>query len=375
MERIDTVIVGAGPAGLAVGKELGARNVRFEILEKESLVASSWHRHYDRLHLHTAKRFSSLPGMPFPANAPTYPSREEVAAYMTAYAERFRLKPRFGVQVERIERRETGGWRVHTNEGDIESSRLVMACGLNAVPWQPEWPGIGEYAGELLHSAAYRNGDRWRGKRVLVVGAGNSGAEIALDLVERGAKADLCIRGKLRITRRDTLGMPTPLPTILLTKLPLRLADAIALAMLNLTVGDLSKWGIEAPDVGPIRDILQRARVPLIDVGTLARIKSGEIAVRKGIERFAPDGVTFVDGQRHAYDAVVLATGFRTGLERLLGDAEGLFDRYGRISRGGAEVRPGLYFVGYSQPATGLLREIGFEARRAAADIARKLDR
>jgi cation diffusion facilitator CzcD-associated flavoprotein CzcO len=376
MEKIDTIVVGAGPAGLAVGRELRERKIPFEILEKESAVASSWHRHYERLHLHTAKRYSSLPGMPFPVEAPTYPSREEVVAYMTAYAERFRLKPRFGVTVERVERQETaGGWRVHTNHGEIESSRVIVAGGLNAVPWQPEWPGMSDYTGELLHSSTYRNGDHWKGQRVLVVGAGNSGAEIALDLVERGASVDLCIRGKLHVTLRDTFGMPTPLPTILLTKLPLGLADAIAGTLLNLTVGDLSRWGIEAPDVGPLRDILQRGRVPVIDVGTLARIKSGEITVRKGIERFVPDGVIFVDGQRHAYHAVVLATGFRTGVERLLGDAGELLDRYGRISRGGAEVRPGLYFVGYSQPPTGLLREIGLEARRTAADIARKLDR
>jgi cation diffusion facilitator CzcD-associated flavoprotein CzcO len=376
MEKIDTVVVGAGPAGLAVGKELGERKVPFEILEKESVVASSWHRHYERLHLHTAKRFSALPGMPFPADSPTYPSREEVVAYMTAYAERFQLRPRFGVAVERVEpNADAVGWRLRTSQGDIESSRVVIAGGLNAQPWQPDWPGVDTYTGEIVHSSAYRNGDRWKGKRVLVVGAGNSGAEIALDLFERGAEVDLCIRGKLRVTPRDTLGMPTPLPTILLTKLPLSVADAIAGVILNLTVGDLSRWGIETPDVGPIRDIAERARVPLIDVGTVARIRRGEITVRRGIERFSQDGVTFVDGQRKAYDAILLATGFRAGLERLLPNAGDLIDGHGRAARGGREVRPGLYLVGYTQPATGLLREIGFEARRAAVDIARKRDR
>jgi indole-3-pyruvate monooxygenase len=373
MRTIDTVVVGAGPAGLAVGKELRERDVPFEILEKESDVASSWRRHYDRLHLHTAKRYSSLPGMPFPSNAPTYPSRVAVVDYMTAYAERFHLKPRLGVEVERIERDDAGsGWRVRTNQGLIASTRVVIAAGYNAVPSQPRWPGMEGYTGEVLHSSAYRNGDRWKGKHVLVVGAGNSGAEIALDLVERGARVDLCVRGKLHVTLRDTLGMPTPLPTILLTKLPLRVADMIARATLRQTVGNLSKWGIEAPDIGPIRGIVERARIPVIDVGTLARIKSGEIVVRKGIERFESDGVTFVDGQRHAYDAIVLATGFRPGLERFLDDAGALLDAYGRVSQGGAELRPGLYFIGYTQPATGLLREIGFEARRAATDIAKK---
>jgi cation diffusion facilitator CzcD-associated flavoprotein CzcO len=376
MEKIDTVVVGAGPAGLAVGKELGERKIPFEILEKDSVVAASWHRHYERLHLHTAKRFSALPGMPFPADAPTYPSREEVVAYMTAYAERFQLRPKFGVAVERVEPNEDAvGWRLRTSQGDIESSRVVIAAGLNALPWQPDWPGVDTFTGEIVHSSAYRNGDRWKSKRVLVVGAGNSGAEIALDLFERGAKVDLCVRGKLRVTPRDTLGMPTPLPTILLTKLPLSVADAIAGVILSLTVGDLSRWGIEAPDVGPIRDIAERARVPLIDVGTVDHIRRGEITVRRGIERFWQDGVTFVDGQRQAYDAILLATGFHPGLERLLPNAGDQIDIHGRAARGGREVRPGLYLVGYTQPATGLLREIGFEARRAAVDIARKRDR
>jgi NADPH-dependent 2,4-dienoyl-CoA reductase/sulfur reductase-like enzyme len=373
MGTIDTVVVGAGPAGLAVGKELRERDVPFEILERASDIASSWRRHYDRLHLHTAKRYSSLPGMAFPSNAPAYPSRAAVVDYLMAYAERYHLKPRFGVDVERIERDDAGsGWRLRTNEGLIASTRVVIAAGYNAVPSQPRWPGMEAYTGEVLHSSAYRNADRWKGKHVLVVGAGNSGAEIALDLVENSARVDLCVRGKLHVTLRDTFGMPTPLPAILLTKLPLRMADIVARAALRLTVGDLSKWGIEAPDIGPIRGIVERARIPIIDVGTLSRIKSGEIVVRKGIERFESNGVTFVDGQRQAYDAIVLATGFRPGLERFLDDADALLDMYGRAPRGGAELRPGLYLVGYTLPATGLLREIGFEARRTATDIAKK---
>jgi hypothetical protein len=158
-------------------------------------------------------------------------------------------------------------------------------------------------------------------------------------------------------------------PTILLTKLPLAFADAIANAALRRTVGDLSRWGIEAPDYGPIRGIVERGRIPLIDVGTLARIKRGDITVRKGIERFRADGITFADGERAAYDAVVLATGFRPGLERLFDDTEGLLDDRGRALDGGITARPGLYLAGYATPPTGTLREIGFIARRIAAHI------
>jgi cation diffusion facilitator CzcD-associated flavoprotein CzcO len=308
--------------------------------------------------------------MPFPADAPTFPTRGHVIAYMTAYAARFGLEPRFGVTVTRIERDAAeGGWRVRSARGDIAARRVVVAAGLNAVPSRPDWPGMEDYRGELLHSSAYRSGKPWAGRRVLVVGAGNSGAEIALDLAEHGARTDLCIRGKLHVTMRETLGLPAPVPTILLTKLPLAFADAIANAALRRTVGDLSRWGIEAPDYGPIRGIVERGRIPLIDVGTLARIKRGDITVRKGIERFHADGITFADGERAAYDAVVLATGFRPGLERLFDDTEGLLDDRGRALDGGITARPGLYLAGYATPPTGTLREIGFIARRIAAHI------
>jgi cation diffusion facilitator CzcD-associated flavoprotein CzcO len=264
---------------------------------------------------------------------------------------------------------------VRTDGADIAARRVVVAAGLNAVPSRPQWPGMESYRGALLHSSAYRNGAPWSGRRVLVVGAGNSGAEIALDLAEHGVRPDLCIRGALHVTSRRTLGLPTPVPTILLMRLPLAAADAIANAALRLTVGDLSRWGIEAPGYGPIRGIVERGRIPLIDVGTLARIKRGEITVRKAIERFHPDGVSFAGGERAAYDAVVLATGFRPGLEHLLEDAEGLLDERGRALHDGITTRPGLYLAGYATPATGLLREIGFIARRIAAHIAKAATR
>lgn len=365
----ETLVIGAGPAGLAVGQALRSRGIAFTIVERGPTVAPAWHRHYERLHLHTAKRFSSLPGMPFPADAPTYPSRRQVIEYLEAYAERFDLRPRCGVTVQRVEPVE-GGWRALTDQGEIAARHVVLATGLNCVPVEPRWPGMESYAGELLHSSAYVNGERWRGRRVLVVGAGNSGAEIALDLAEHGARVDLCVRGKLHVTLRDTLGLPTPVPSILLTKLPLALGDAIAKATLRFSVGDLSRWGIETPAYGPIRGIVEHGRVPLIDVGTLARIKRGEIKVRKGIERFQPDGVSFADGTRVAYDAVVLATGYRSGLERLLDRAEALLDPRGRARYDGPTPRPGLYLAGYCTPATGLLRELGFTARRIAQHIA-----
>jgi indole-3-pyruvate monooxygenase len=371
LEAIETLIIGAGAAGLAVGQALAQRKRPFVLVERAEAIGASWRNRYDRLHLHTAKRYSSLPGLRFPASAPTYPSRQQVVDYLTSYAERFGIAPRFGSQVERVAPDPAGGgWLTRTSRGDFRSSHVVVATGFNAVPVSPRWPGMETFSGEILHSAAYRRPDAWTGQRVLVVGSGNSGAEIALDLLERGAQVDLCIRGKLHVTRRDTLGLPNPLPPILLSKLPLALADGIARATIRLVVGDLTRWGIEAPDCGPFRAIAETARIPMVDVGTLARIKKGELPVRKGIERFNPDGVTFVDGRRERYGAVVLATGFRAGLDQFLEGAADLLDDRGRRRSPTVQVLPGLFLIGFVQPATGLLREIGRESSQVAAGIA-----
>jgi indole-3-pyruvate monooxygenase len=371
METIAAVVVGAGAAGVASAAALARRSVPFVVLEKEDAVGASWRDRYDRLHLHTGKRYSALKGMPYPASVPTYPSRLQVVDYLASYAERFGVRPRFGCKVERIEPDGTG-WITRTSSGELRSTSVVVATGFNAVPWWPRWPGLDDYQGEVLHSADYRRADRWAGKRVLVVGSGNSGAEIALDLVENGAQVDLCVRGKVHVLKRDTLGLPNPLPSILVGKLPLPLADAVARATLRLTMGDLRKWGLEPPEVGPFRAIADTARIPLVDVGTIARIKRGDIGVRKGIERFDRDGVTFVDGRRESYAAVVLATGFRSGLDRFLTAAEALLDERGRRKSPGVEARPGLFLIGFVQPATGLLREIGREAEQVAEAITRR---
>jgi indole-3-pyruvate monooxygenase len=371
VEAIGTVVIGAGAAGLATGRALAERGLPFVVLEREAAVAASWRSRYDRLHLHTAKRYSELPGMRYPAEVPTYPSRLQVVDYLTAYADRFGIRPRFDCDVQRLEPT-AKGWRTRTSQGDFHSDNVVVATGFNAVPVSPRWPGMDDYRGELLHSAVYRRPDRWAGKRVLVVGSGNSGAEIALDLVEQGSQVDLCVRGKLHVLKRDTLGLPNPVPSILLGKLPMPVADAIARTTLRLTMGNLRRWGIETPEVGPFRAIAESARIPLVDVGTVDRIKKGDITVRKGIDRFDREGVVFVDGERQPYAAIVLATGFRTGLERFLVGAEDLLDSRGRRRAPDVEVRRGLFLIGFVQPATGLLREIGREATRVAEGIAAK---
>lgn len=365
--------MGAGPAGLAIAACLGQRGVGYRLLEQQPSVGASWRGHYQRLHLHTPRDHSALPHFPMPREYPTYPARQQVVDYLAAYAERFGVRAEHGVSVSKVERAGEG-WKVESSAGAFESRAVVMCTGYNRVPVQPEWPGREAYGGEVVHSSGYQNGEPWRGKAVLVVGAGNSGAEIALDLLEHGAKPLICIRGPIHVISRDLGPIPAMSVAIAAEGAPLWFRDAMALWGSKLTYGDLSRYGIVRPEKGPISQITVDGRIPLIDVGTIGAIKRGEIRVVPGLERFTATGVRCVDGQEHAVDAVVLATGFRTGLQALLPGLPGVLDAKGlpRALEGSPEA-PRLYFIGFENPATGFLRQIAIRALEVSAAIEREL--
>ena len=246
---------------------------------------------------------------------------------------------------------------------------VVIASGLNRVPNPERLPGQERFRGTLIHSRDYRNADRFLDQRVLVVGAGNTGAEIALDLAEHGARPTMALRSPVNIVPRDFLGMPTQLTTIRMRKLPLKLADRLARLVSRLAFGNLARYGLARPALGPLTAFKLRRRVPLIDVGTIAAVKRGDIAVKPAVARFTETGALFADGSAAAFDAVVLATGYRPALEDIVAVPGVLDDEgYPRDWKGGAH--PGLFFVGYQQPSTGLLREIAIQAEAVAAAIA-----
>ena len=370
--EVQVVVIGAGPSGLAAAACLKQRGIDSLIVEQAEQVGHTWRRHYDRLHLHTAKKHSALPFRPFPADTPLYPSRDQVIEYLEDYAAAFELQPRFGTQVTDAAPTSTG-WRLHTSKGGIEAANLVIAAGYNRVPLRPELEGLTEFEGKVLHSSEYRTGRDFQGERVLVVGCGNSGAEIALDLAEQGAQPTLVVRSPIHVTPREVFGTPTQVTNIRLSRLPVALADFIALRTLPLLVGDLSAYGIERPSIGPNAQILKHGRIPLIDVGTIEAIKAGRIRVSPGIVRFSSTQVHFQDGEAQAFDTVVLATGYTTGLASFLHNASDILDPRGRPPAFGEETLPGLYFVGYRNPPTGALREAGIEAKRVAGLIAGKV--
>ena len=363
-----TVIVGASAAGLATAACLKRLGQPFEILEASPHVASAWRNHYQRLHLHTAKSLSALPFVPFPPGAPRYPSRAQVIEYLETYAERLQLEPRFGQRVVSIRRGENA-WIVRTAGAAREARDVVVATGFTRVPARPSWPGMAEFHGRILHSSEFRSGSDFEGERVLVVGFGNSGGEIALDLCEHGARAALCVRSPVNVVPRDFLGLPILAWGVALSLLPVAIADAISAAVSRLSFGRLDALGLRKLPYGPMRQIREHGRIPLLDVGTLARIRRGEIEVLPGIEAFTRAGARFANGEERPLDAVVLATGYRPAVGEIV-DAPGALDAQGAPLGSGKEMLPGLWFCGFNVVATGMLREIARESGRIARGIA-----
>ncbi len=279
------VVIGAGPSGLAVAGALAQRGIRAEVLEREADVGASWRHHYRRLHLHTEGALSTLPGLPAPAEWPTYPSRDAVVRYLEAYAAYFDLHPRFGATVTAVSRATEDArekrLRVAIDGAEpLHAAHVIVATGYNQRPRRPKWPGLDSFPGPVLHSRDYADGAPFRGQRALVVGAGNSAGEIAIDLWEHGAASvSMAIRGPVHAVPRDLFGVPAQRVTVALRHLPARVADRLSAPARRLLIGDLRPWGIEAPALGPLEGIEREGRVPLVDVGTVQLIRQGAITV------------------------------------------------------------------------------------------------
>jgi cation diffusion facilitator CzcD-associated flavoprotein CzcO len=362
----DAIIVGAGPAGLACAVTMRAAGLNVALLEKAESVGSVWRRHYDRLHLHTDRKRSGLPGMVMPRTYPLYPSRTQMVEYLESYAGRFDIQPVFNSTVSRIWR-DAAQWCADLAQGPVAAPVVVIATGIADAPYRPSWPGSQAYRGPVVHSSEYRNPTPYLAKRVLVVGFGNSGGEIALDLANAGVDVTLAVRSPVQILPRDLLGFPILAWAILYRRLPARLVDFINAPILRLAVGRIEDLGLRRSAKGPRQMVDEDGRVPLIDVGTLDKIRDGSIKIAAGIDRLTPEGVVFADGRSEKFDAIILATGFRPDLRRLIPDVGGVLDKHGMpLVTGQATNAPGLYFCGQITSPTGQLREIGLEARRIA---------
>ena len=363
------IVIGAGPSGLAVAACLKRDGVAVEILERADRIGASWHGHYDRLHLHTARGRSGLPYRPMPKRYGKYPSRAEMIAYLEDYAAGFGLRPRFAVEVTAV--RPGAPWTVEHCEGVETADVVVFATGLNGAPNRPDGPGLSEFGGAVLHSSEYQSAVGFAGQRVLVVGFGNSGGDIALDLVEAGAEVTVSVRSAVNILPKELFGIPITSMGGLRKVIPYSWADALTAPLLRAKIGRPEDYGMRSAAKGPAAQVIEDGQIPLIDVGALPAIKAGRISVAPGIARFEPGAMVFDDGSRWELDAVILATGYRVDLRPVL-EVPGALDDLGRPLVSGAPAAvPGLYFCSYKASADGQLRQSGIEARAIAAEVAR----
>lgn len=366
-------VIGGGPGGLAVAASLRAKGVRAVVLEKSDAVGAAWRSHYDRLRLHTTRRLSALPGLAIPRSFGRWVARADVVRYLEKYAEVHELEIVTGVEVTRVERDAEGGWLLHATGGRRLTGRaVVVATGYNHTPRVPEWPGLEAYGGEFAHASAYRNPAPYAGRDVLVVGAGNTGAEIAADLVEGGAgRVRLAVRTVPHIVRRSTAGWPAQRTGILVRRLPVRLVDKAGELMARVAVPDLSEHGLPRPDTGLYSRVREGA-IPVQDVGLIDAVRRGAVEIVGAVASFAGDKVVLADGSAITPDAVIAATGYGRALEPLVGHL-GVLDERGRPLTHGArspESAPGLYFTGFTNPISGMLREMARDAERIAKALA-----
>ncbi len=373
MPEAPIVIIGGGAAGLSTAGALKKKGLEAVILDKDEQIGGTWVRRYERLHLHSVRRFSGLAHYPIPRHYPAYIPKEMFAQYLKDYAAHFALKIHGGCLVEKVRRADDGiAWEVNTPGDTWRSKVVVIATGQYGSPYRPEWPGLADFQGKLIHSVDYKTGRDFAGKRALVIGSGNSGSEIATDLAEQGAAfVANSIRTPSPIVPRDFLGTPAQVFGILMTPVSPKLSDRVAVILSRLAIGNLSRYGLKAPQWQPFAN----SRVPIIDVGYAKELRRGRIHVRPAVSRFTPAGVVYEDGSEEAFAVVIAATGFKSGLEQLI-DAPGLIDDKGdpRYASGQPTVQPGLYFMGYTETIRGHLYEANRDSRRLADLIATYLN-
>jgi cation diffusion facilitator CzcD-associated flavoprotein CzcO len=372
---VDAYLIGGGPAGLATAAAMKARGLRGVVLDKGTTIGSSWTGHYDRLHLHTPRELSALPGLPIPKEMGRWVARDDVVRYLELYAAHHDLDVRLGSEVRRVDSGTGGrGWTLTLADGTThQAPYAVVATGFNHTPREPDVPGLQGYSREVILARHYRNGASLAGKDVLVVGTGNTGTELAVDLVEHGARrVRLAVRTVPHILRRSAGPYAAQYTGIAVRRLPVPLVDRAAALMERATMPDLTAYGMPRPDTGLLSRVVNDNAIPVQDVGIVAAIRSGTVEPVAALEAFDGDEVLLADGTRISPDAVVLATGYSQGLEPLVGHL-GVLDPKGRpVVTGGRTARgaDGLWYTGFTNPISGMLREIAIDAKKIALSMA-----
>ena len=371
------LVIGAGLSGLACADALARRGIHATVLEARARVAEPWRARHPALRLNIHRHFAGLPGQPAPKSDGPFLRRDTVVAHLERYAARLAVPIRFGVEVEAIAR-SADGWRLSTSAGPLDAAHVVIASGRDRLPYIPAWPGREAFGGELLHAAALGDVARFDGRRVLVVGAGNSGTDALHRLARHRPKEVLvALRHGPALVPTRVFGFPLHRLARLFAALPAPLLDPAFRAVQRLFLGDLERHGLTShPDGGGTR-LLRDGVAFAIDDGFVAALRSGRFRIVAGVEGFAEDGVRLADGSTCRPDVVIAATGYRSGLAPLVGRLDVLDDEgRPRHPMGEPDLRhSGLWFAGFRPTFTGYFDAAGIAAERIAAGVAGDLRR
>lgn len=350
-EIYDAVVIGAGQAGLATGFHLRQAGQSFVIVDGSEGPGGSWKHYYRSLRLFSPARFSSLPGMPFPGDPNGYPSRDATIDYLQRYAAAQRLPVLTGHRVTSVHRRDDGLFEVLAGGRTLRSRSVVAASGSFERPRLPALAGQAQFQGQILHSLAYTDATAWAGKRVIVVGAANSGVQIAAELA-RVAKVTLAARRPPSLIRQRLLG-----------------ADVhFWWWLFGLDTAETNTWQARI-----FKQLHSKAGPAVLDAGIYRQaLASGKPELRPMFREFTRHGVVWPDGSTEPIDAVIFATGFSANLDYL---AElGALNEQGqpRQARGVSTSTPGVYYVGLSYQrtyASATLRGVGPDAELVVSHL------
>jgi indole-3-pyruvate monooxygenase len=369
-QSTNTLIIGASIAGLAAAACLQKRGIDYLIIERHLRVAAPWRNHYQRLHLHTNKRLSNLPYQKFGRRIPRYPTRQQVVDYLEDYQEAFDIRPLFNTEALSV-KRVGDNWVTETAGGSFYSRHLIMAAGAYGKPKPVGFSGIDSFPGRVLHSCGYSSGEDYQGQNVLVVGFGNSACEIAIDLYEQGAIPAMAVRSPVNVIPRDVLGIAVLEISLLLRRLPPRLADTISAPLLRALLGDLTKLGLKKKPYGPLEQISREGKAPVLDIGIVRLIRKGYVRVFADIDYIEGSTVHFTDGLQASFDVLVAGIGYDRGADFVQVDPRRFEDLRSSTDRQRYFGEDGLYFCGYWISPTGQIREIARDARKIAKQIKR----
>lgn len=363
--RHPVLIVGAGPAGLATAAELARVDVPYRLFERGPSIATSWVNAYDSLRLHTGRHMSTLPGVGYPRGTPLFPTRDEFVSYLNYYVDRTGVRAEVGSEVTQL-RREGDGWVAIVDDARIAGSAVVMATGIMSNPVEPVISGRDTYRGSIIHSVAYRNPVPYRRQRVLVVGVGNSGGEIASELGAAGADVTILVRQGANVVPRTIAGIPIQYLAAGLRRLPAGARRSIATMIQRMSERRLG------PAVLPRPPWTALDRIPVIGLHLMESIKAGKVRVKLGtIDRLTPSSVVFSDGTKGVFDHIILATGFAPALSPLGSlirrDDRGFAMRTDHVA---SADQPDLWFVGMRYDSTGAIANIKSDSRRVARQLA-----